>query len=316
MHKKLCFTLLLGSASGLAIAQSSVAIGGKIDLGYGRYVDDERAKLRDAAGSRLNFRGQEDLGGGWIARFALEHRFEPGTGLAANPDIFWQGYSTVGIGHRQWGTVNFGRQYTAAYSMVQNVIDPWGGDTVAQLRTGWRGGISKTRVSNSIRYDLSVDKTRFAISTADSDRQGGLNGGPKRPFSIGANSRFGPLMLAIGWEDPGNENDHLFNVGGTYYFGPLTLALGYGSGSTTRKDDFRSALLAATYRQGASEIKVGVVTGKTKKPDGSLRSETRKFGLGYFHHLSRRTFLYANLAHDSKATKHKVGYDLGLQHNF
>lgn len=316
IHKSLLLAAALGATAVPAQAQSSnLTLSGKLDLGIGKNIGATSSEMLDGAGSRLAFRGQEDLGGGWHAAFGLEHRFSPDTGQPANPNIFWQGYSTLGIGHAAWGTVNLGRQYTAAYSTVQNVIDPWGGDTVAQLRTAWRGGISKTRVSDSVRYDLRRKDLHIAVSSAEAQQEAS-NAGPRRPFSVGANTHVGPVLLAIGWEDPAHADDHLLSLGAAYKVGQARLAFGLARGVTTRNDDFKSMLLGVTYGVGVGEIKAGFVTAKTRKPDGSLRSEARKFGIGYFHHLSRRTFLYTNVARDSKAATEKLGYDVGLQHNF
>lgn len=315
LMKRILPLALLGVSDG-ATAQSSFAIGGKIDVGIARYIGEDEAGVRDGAGSRMNFRGREDLGGDWFASFALEHRFNAANGEPSNPRIFWSGYSTAGLGHRTWGTVNLGYQYTAAYSMVQNAIEPWRGDTVAQLRTAWRGGISRTRIADSLRYDLSFGETRFAMSIADSDSQGGANGGPDRPFSIGANTRFGPLMLAAGWEDPAKPHDQLFNAGATYRIGPANLAVGVGRGVTASNDNFKSALVAMTYKLGSDEIKAGFVSATTRQRDGTLVAQTRKLGLGYFLWLSRRTYLYTNIAWDGKAEGERLGYDFGLQHNF
>lgn len=299
-------------AAGSAAAQ--VTIAGKIDLGVGKNIGATDLAVQDAGRSRLSLRGEEDLGDGLRATFALEHRFSPDTGTQTDSTRFWQGYSTVGL-RSSWGSVNLGRQYTAAYSLAQNVIDPWRGDTVAQLRTLWRGGISRTRVSDSIRYDFRGKGLQFAASIGQSAQEGS-NAGPDRPVSVAANYTVGDLLVAAGWEDPANADDHLLSLGTTYRIGNATLAAGWAQGRTTKKDDFKSVLLAVTYKVGVGAVKAGLVTGKTRTSAGALRSENRKLGIGYFHYLSKRTYLYVDVAHDSKVAKERMGYDLGMQHNF
>ncbi len=53
------------------------------------------------------------------------------------------------------------RRYAAAFSLAQNQIDPFGGDTVAQLRHAVMrvGGITKVRIDGSVRYDLGTFHT-------------------------------------------------------------------------------------------------------------------------------------------------------------
>ena len=45
-------------------------------------------------------------------------------------------------------------------------------------------------------------------------------------------------------------------------------------------------------------------------------NNSRKFGLGYFYPLSKRTEVFVNYARDQKAYKEKNGFDMGLTHHF
>jgi predicted porin len=42
----------------------------------------------------------------------------------------------------------------------------------------------------------------------------------------------------------------------------------------------------------------------------------QKVGLGYHYSLSKRTLIYTDVGHDSKASTAKTGYDLGIRHTF
>lgn len=132
MKKSLLALAVLGAFAGAASAQSSVTLYGKLDLGFAKAAGSADKQVADGSSSRVGFRGVEDLGGGLKALFQFEHRFNPDTGTVTNT-AFWHGLSTVGLGG-SFGTVNLGRQYTAAYSLATGVIDPFGGDTVAGLR--------------------------------------------------------------------------------------------------------------------------------------------------------------------------------------
>jgi predicted porin len=306
MHALALLTLFAGAAS----AQSSVTIYGKIDQGLLKDIGSEDHQIAEAAGSRLGFKGAEDLGGGLSAVFAIEHRFTPDTGNQ-NTTVFWNGISVVGL-KTPFGTVNIGRQYTPAFSYIQNQIDPFGGDTVAELRTfGMRqGAITKTRVSDSVRYDFSANGFNLGASIAEAT-QAGTSAGPDRPFSIAANYAQGPLFIGIGYEDPANTDDDLFSLGARYTIGSLNLATGFSTGTRTNNTKAKGFLVGLTYTLGAGEIK------------GGFARETRagvtfgqKIGMGYHHNLSKRTKLYADVGYDKKATTEKTGYDLGIQHNF
>ena len=66
---------------GIAQAQSSVAVYGRIDLGVRHgpmdlsKSEDSVSYMDDSSRARLGFMGTEDLGGGNSAFFQLEHRF-------------------------------------------------------------------------------------------------------------------------------------------------------------------------------------------------------------------------------------------------
>lgn len=80
-------------------------------------------------GSRLGFRGREDLGGGLSAVFTLESGFDPSTGLSLQgtptgdygqttaPTRFWGREIHAGL-RSSWGGVTVGRQYTVAHAMA------------------------------------------------------------------------------------------------------------------------------------------------------------------------------------------------------
>jgi len=83
--KKLFTLSALALAASASFAQSSVTVYGIADVGATRVsgVKGSSVKLLSSGimdGSRLGFRGNEDLGGGYRAIFTLEHRLELDTG--------------------------------------------------------------------------------------------------------------------------------------------------------------------------------------------------------------------------------------------
>ncbi|MES2945633.1 MAG: porin, partial [Pseudomonadota bacterium] len=86
--KKLTFvaTAVLGLISTTAaMAQSTVTLYGLVDAGYNRVSGLRQGTVNSIAsgimeGSRVGFRGTEDIGGGYKAIFTLENRFEADTG--------------------------------------------------------------------------------------------------------------------------------------------------------------------------------------------------------------------------------------------
>lgn len=338
MNKSLIALAALGAFAGAAQAQSSVTIYGFIDQSLTKPYATEDKMVADGGfyggGSRLGFRGVEDLGNGYKATFGMEHRLSADTG-AQNGPVFWQGYSTVGL-VTPFGAVNLGRQYVPAFTMIQNQIDPFGGETVAQGReVGMRFGtvaaggatssaIYKTRVADSVRYDLSVAGFNLGVSIAESASNNVVGGVPTsadKPFSIAANYAAGPFWVGVGYENPADEEDKGWNIGGRYTFKFGTISAGYSKGTTASTytaapaADAKGWIIGATVPFGAFDIK-GMYA--TNDIDGL--GETKKAGLGVHYNFSKRTKIYADVAKiGGSATiplDNKTGYDLGLKHTF
>ena len=308
MKKSLLALAVLGAFAGAASAQSSVTIYGQVDLGVGKPIGSEDKQVLDASGSRLGFRGVEDLGGGLKALFGFEHRLSPDTGTSSSSN-FWNGYSTVGLSGA-FGTVNLGRQYVPTFTMIQNQIDPFGGDTQGALRgVGMMvTTIGKVRVTDSIRYDFSASGFNLGASVGEA----ASNAGTKRPFAIAANYAAGPLFIGAGYENPADEDDKLFNIGARYDFGFATLSAGFGKGTTAGDLSAKSFLIGANVPVGGGDFKVGYA--QTKLEDFDLK----KFSIGYHYPLSKRTKIYADFGKISGdlAVGPKSGYDLGILHKF
>lgn len=87
--KRILALTALAAASSAALAQSSVTVYGILDGGVSQ-VTGLRGGTRTFLvsgimdGSRLGFRGNEDLGGGYRALFTMEHRLELDTGGISN----------------------------------------------------------------------------------------------------------------------------------------------------------------------------------------------------------------------------------------
>lgn len=326
MNKSLIALAVLGAFAGAASAQSSVTVYGFIDQALAKPIGTEDKQVVDGAvfggGSRLGFRGVEDLGNGYKGVFIIEHRLLADTGTQANATNFWQGLSTVGV-VTPFGAFNLGRQYTPAFLMIQNQIDPFAGETVAQGRdTGMRfGGITKVRVADSIRYDISMSGFNLGASIAESNavNGGGVPGASDKPFSIAANYAAGPFWVGIGYENPADEDDKVWNIGGRYNFGFMTAALGYGRGTSAAGQEYTGWLLGATVPVGAVDIKAVYATNK-----GDIVGTTRKIGVGAHYNLSKRTKIYVDFgkvsgdltAIGAAVDANPSGYDLGVKHTF
>lgn len=317
MKKSLLALAVLGAFAGAASAQSSVTVYGFVNLGVGKPIGTTDKQVLDGAGSRLGFRGVEDLGGGLKALFGMEHRFDPDTGNQNNATRFWQGYSTVGLSG-PFGTVNLGRQYTPTFSLIQNQIDPFGGDNQGALRqTGLQIGPAKIRVADSIRYDFSANGFNFAASIAES---GATNPGgvpEDKPYAFALNYAAGPLFLGAGYENPADADDNLWTIGGRYNFGFATFSAGYSKGKTDADLTIKGWLVGVVVPLGGGDLKAGYAKNDLDSVVGDSTDLT-KWSVGYHYYMSKRTKVFGEYAKagGDRAVGPKTGYNLGIQHNF
>lgn len=308
MKKSLLALAVLGAFAGAASAQSSVTLYGKLDLGFAKAAGSADKQVADGSSSRVGFRGVEDLGGGLKALFQFEHRFNPDTGTVTNT-AFWDGLSTVGLGG-SFGTVNLGRQYTAAFSLITNVIDPFGGYTVAGLRgESLTKSVARLRTENSVRYDGAFGGLKVAADIAETPA-----GGVDRPYSVAAQYAAGPFMVAASYDNPTGANDNLATLGGSYTFGPAKVSLGIGRGDNNSNVRVKQALAGVTVSVGAA----GQVLAGYAQEEVGTDDATKKVSLGYRHNLSKRTQLYTDVTRINDAIKNtdKTGYDFGVIHTF
>lgn len=290
-----------------AQAQSNVTIYGKVDLGFRQPIGANVKEIASSGDSRLGFKGTEDLGNGLKVFFGMENRFFADTG-GLDGDTLFKGYTKVGLSGA-FGSVGLGRQYVAAFLLAQNKVDPFAGDTVAQVRdVALRvGGITKVRVNGSVAYDYSANGLNVGATIAESDK----NGGPNKPWSIGANYTAGPFFMAAGIEDPAGAKDRQWNIALGYKLGKADLTAGYARGRTNADVTATGWALGLNLPLGPGEFKAAYGT-----QERGGKTTVQKLGLGYHYFLSKRTTIYADLGHDNKAASDKTGMDLGLRHWF
>ncbi len=166
MQKKLIALAIAGLVSAPVFAQSNVTVYGVVDafVGYGKYDDNKFTGITSGglAGSRIGFRGTEDLGNGLKGVFTLEY----GIDIDQNEGIGSRGTAKnsatrarqqfVGL-QGDFGFVGLGRQYSpgywtsAKYDAIPTV--PFSPQFLLAMASGSNivAG-SAARVSNALNY--------------------------------------------------------------------------------------------------------------------------------------------------------------------
>jgi len=317
--KKTLIALAAVAATSAAFAQSSVTIYGKVDVGVARSIGSTVTELKQAAGSRLGFRGAEDLGGGLKANFHIEHRFNPDTGVDStfNPggtnattgvvtpasSVMWQGRSFVGL-QGGFGKLDLGRDYAAAF-WTALAGDVYGYDGVASNASIASAGTQTARFGNLISY-TTPNMAGLTAQLSLSLKEAGAKNGTSFRLAY-AN---GPIAASLATEK-GLAGQKYTGVGASYNFGAATVNALISKGETAAGVESDGVLFGVVVPLGAVSLKASYGTlevGGTKT--------VQQLGLGMRYALSKRTDVYTSLANNSKRTTNKSGVELGIQHNF
>ncbi len=302
------FALAVLAASGTAFAQSSVTVYGKLDQGFARSIGADKFDVKQASGSRLGFRGTEDLGGGLRANFNFENRFTPDDGVAAS--TFWGGRSFVGL-QGGFGRVDLGRDYTAAFYSA-NGADVFGWDGVAQNTVATTAGTNAVRFANGVFY-TSPTMGGLTARISHSQKEGATTAtNVKNGSSVQIAYAAGPLSASVATETT-VANNKFDIIAAAYDLGVAKLNIAGTTGKTAAGVKSEGMIIGASMPMGALTLKATYATLEVGGTD-----TVQQVGIGARYALSKRTDLYTSYANNSKAaagTK-KNGMEFGVQHNF
>jgi predicted porin len=355
--KKSAVPLAVLAIAAPAMAQSSVTVFGIVDTAV-TGVDASGAGSRVGlssggnAASRLGFRGTENLGGGLAASVWHEGALgaDAGTGASGGTMTF-QRRSTVSLSDIRLGELRLGRDFTPTWWNVA-LFDPFGARGVASSQAFNNMGYNAVYASNSVGYLLPsglggfYGQAQYAFgeksSTAANSKQGntlsGRLGYASGPVNIAvAYSEFKQVIgasdstpIAIG------RNLKLFNAVVSWDFGFARPVLYYGQekvpGNPVGSARLDSYLVGVTVPLGAGELRASAA--RHDMQDSA--NDFNKFALGYGYFLSKRTQVYAAVAHlqnkgagtrslgadgltaSGAATPggKSTGFDIGIRHNF
>ncbi|MBC7860614.1 MAG: porin [Burkholderiaceae bacterium] len=323
MKKLTLAALVIGAfaASAQAQAQSNVTVYGVVDLGIAK-ASGKTVEERENHASRLGFKGVEDLGGGLSAIFNLESEILADTG--AQKGNLFDRQANVGV-KGGFGAVSLGRTKNLVDS-AQARVEPFNADGVIGKvnETMMRVGVSASRVSNAITYHSPnfsgvVLSAQYVLSEVS-----GANAG----YDLLATYDNGPVSLHAGYEKKVQTASSavkptMYVLGGAYKFGAAKVTAAYAKGDTkvagTRDlskstGKYDAYLLGFIYNVGSGDAKAVYGKGKKTVAGFSDIDTVKEFGIGYDHHLSKRTDLYAYAGRERVTSV--TSYQMGISHKF
>ena len=240
MKKSVLALAALSALAGVAHAQSSVSLYGRVDMAYGKRAGYHNQGINDTNSSRVGFKGVEDLGGGLKAIFNIEAGLSPDDGTQADTSRFFNRRSVVGLQDATLGALTLGREYTPTFLLVEKAADPFGTDGYSSNEAIVRGGVGKAtngaaggasttnhcgaltcadandsrtaavdgkRTDNSITYNVSV--AGLNVGAQIGMKESGVAPAAtsqsifKNPYSLAASYGAGPFYVGVGYTAPG-----------------------------------------------------------------------------------------------------------------
>jgi len=322
MQKKLIALAIAGMAAAPAFAQSNVTIYGVADVYYGYGKSDDGNKFSGInsgglSGSRLGFKGTEDLGNGLKALFVYEFgslALDTGSGITTTRQSY------VGLGGN-WGTLVAGRLQSPGYdfgvkydALGAAVFSPVGqltdnaGMTISGRDAGARLDNAAAYISPNFGGVTLKAAYAFGEQIKTKEETGGVKS-PQNVWALAADYDNGPLSVGAVWHD-------LNHIGGTGFDEPRLDQTEWALGASY---DFAVVKLTGNYQQtkiklrgegfddtvkyklwnigaavpvGPGAIKVAYADWRENQDscDGDCRA--RSWALDYEYGLSKRTTAY------------------------
>jgi len=281
--------------------------------------------------SRLGFRAEEDLGGGFRAGAWLESAVNPDTGTINASGKFWHRRSTVSL-FGPFGELRIGRDLDASFWNL-SIFDPFGTCGVGSgfnLASGLGSGAATLiRADNAISYYLPSGLGGFygQLEVAAGE---GVAGNAYKSGRLGYQQ--GPLNVAAAYaatKTATSDDFKVMNAGVSYNFGVATaMALANVAKYAAKKQTNWEVGVIVPF--GVAELKASYQRADASGA-GTDGNDARQIALGYVYNLSKRTALYGTysaIKNDGAAAfavstppaaaagRSSRGYEVGVRHFF
>lgn len=301
--KKSLIALAVLAVSGAAFAQSSVTIYGVADVVIHK---DKGVAVKmtngGVSGSRLGFKGSEDLGGGLKATFKLEE----GVNLTSGAATGFNREATVGLAGG-FGEVRLGHMSTA-YDDFAGATNPVFDSVLAP--TNVFKGYTTDRIDQGIYY-TTPSFGGFSGAVSYNLEQ---VAGSQSVLSLAANYEAGAMALGLAYQDEGDAADETHTrLNAAYDFGAFKLMGGYGMIDDTGVKTKQYTIGADMPLASNLVLSAGVASSKT---DGASRLTGYSIGAAYL--LSKRTTVYGGYYGDNGTAPASIEsrFGVGIKHTF
>ena len=327
MQKKLIALAVAGLVSAPVFAQSNVTIYGVADayMGFGSHGSNDFAAVNSGglSGSRIGFRGTEDLGNGLKGVFTVEQGFniDNGSGLG---DPSRQAFVGLSGG---FGTVSVGRQYAPGYDFqydafassailsAQSILSNYGDVATIDASGGsrWDNSVAYNGSFSGLKvraiYAMGANEDTYDEVTLDGNSIGldkNMDPSDDDRFGLGLEYANGPLKVGAVYhylKDPASvstvsDDQQEWLVGGSYNFGVLTLAASYQEVDSAYNlkgidaDVWQIGVVVPVGAAGNVHVGYGELDIDANTLGETFSGKAKTYSIAYTHALSKRTTAY------------------------
>lgn len=276
----------LAALSTSAFADSNVSVYGRVDTAIESIKNDSgRAHGVNNSGSYFGFKGVESLGNGLKAGFIVESGFESDTGSNSSADSFFNNRSELFIAGN-FGTLRMGRFLNPSYYAVADRASLHNEDygiTADALYAYIGNDANRLAYTSPTMHGLTLESSISLHERANGDHT------DKNAYDLAANYDRGNWSFGAGYGEHGDAKQYALRA--TWSQDAWTVS-GYHQRSQDvvagLKEKANTTRVAVAYAIGAGEVHANY-----GHANGEGRARAKQWTVGYNHHLSKRTKVYA-----------------------
>ena len=323
------------AVAALSAMAANVTVYGKIDQGF--QVQSQKTDGEDrtttwkgasgiSSGSRWGLKGTEEIADGYTVGFVLESGFDGYTGKSGQSSRLFGRDAFVTLG-TPFGSLTVGRTGMLSDGCTGDIVSgqssPFGTSySLAAATTTAFVGLGETRTDRAVRY-VSPKFAGVQFHAEYANMNGEDTASTKKRYGgVGVSYANGPFYTAIAAETikqsagVAAEDPQIYSIAANYNFGVAKVFGGY---QYAKDSVWGGEKLNAGTLGVSAPVAGGTVMASIAYAKGDNDRKLTTGAIGYKYSLSKRTYIYTDLAYaeDKTDTKTKTTeFNLGLCHNF
>ena len=337
MKKTLIAVAALSAMAASAMA-ANVTVYGKIDQGL--QIQSQKTDGLDrtttwqgvsgvSSGSRWGLKGTEEIADGYTVGFVLESGFDGMTGKSGQGSRLFGRDAFVTLG-TPFGSLTVGRTGMLSDGCTGDIVSgpasPFGTSYgIAAATTTSFVGLGETRTDRAVRY-VSPKFAGVQFHAEYANMNGEATASTKKRYGgVGVSYANGPFYAAIAAETIKQaagvtaDDPQIYSIAANYDFGVAKVFGGY---QYAKDSVWGGEKLKAGTLGVSAPVAGGTVMASIAYAKGDNDRKLTTGAIGYKYSLSKRTYIYTDLAYaqedaaTTEVTTKTTQFNVGLCHNF